>query len=121
MTKSGQETKKNMTSNDTTECFIIYELEHIIAEQTISPRDEGQHVHKEHIAFFNSLETAEAAMLRFIEEKKKHLKDKEYHSFYLSYLIAERQVFNRPNTDDDSCNAWNSYTADGQLDQKHIA
>lgn len=110
-----------MTCSDTTEFSVIYELEYIIAGTTISSKGERRHVHKEHIAFFNSLETAEAAMLMFIEDEKKRQKDKEYYSKYISYLIEEQRVFNRPNTDDGPCIAWNSYTADGKLNQKHIS
>ena len=69
-----------MTCNDAPEFSIIYDLEHIIADMTISPKGKERYVHKEHIAFYNSQETAEAAMLLFIEDEKKRLKDKEYYS-----------------------------------------
>ena len=47
-----------MTCNDTTEYAVIYELEHIVAEMTISSRGKSRRVRNEHIAFDSSRETA---------------------------------------------------------------
>lgn len=60
-----------MTCNNTTEYAVIYELEHIVAQMTISSRGKSRRVRNEHIAFYNSRETAEAAMRLFIEDEKK--------------------------------------------------
>jgi len=65
-----------MTCNDTTEYSVIYELEHIVAQMTISSRGKSRRVHNEHIAFYNSRETAEAAMRLFIEDEKKRLTER---------------------------------------------
>ena len=110
-----------MTCNDTTEYSVIYELEHIVAEMTISSRGKSRRVHNEHIAFYNSRETAEAAMRLFIEDEKKRLTEEEYRHYCLGYQLCERKVFNCPNFDEGPCIPWNFYTANGELSQNHMS
>lgn len=74
-----------MTCNNTTEYSVIYELEHIVAQMTISSRGKSRRVHNEHIAFYNSRETADAAMRLFIENERKRLTEEEIPSL-LSWL-----------------------------------
>jgi len=110
-----------MTGNDTTEYSVIYELEHIVAQMNISSRGKSRRVHNEHIAFYSSRETAEAAMRLFIEDEKKRLTDEEYRHYCLGYQICERKVFNRPNLNEGPCISWNFYTAIGELSKNHIS
>ena len=110
-----------MTCNNTTEYSVIYELEHIVAEMTISSRGKSRRVRNEHIAFYNSRETAEAAMRLFIEDEKKRLTEEEYRHYCLGYQLCEREVFNCPNFDEGPCISWNFYTANGELSQNHMS
>ena len=68
----------------------------------------------DHVAFYNMLENAEAAMRVYIKEKKEDVGEKMYYDGIMEYHISERQVFNTPSTDIDSCIGWKSYTADGE-------
>ncbi len=110
-----------MTCNDTTEYFVIYELEHIVAQMTASSRGKSRRVRNEHIAFYNSMETAEAAMRLFIEDEKKRLTEEEYRHYCLGYQLCERKVFNCLNFDEGPCISWNFYTENGELSQNHMS
>ena len=110
-----------MTCKDTTENSVISELEHIVAEMTISSRGKSRRVRNEHIAFYSSRETAEAAMRLFIEDEKKRLTEEEYRHDCLGYQLCERKVFNCPNFDEGPCISWNFYTANGELSRNQMS
>lgn len=106
------------TNNDVTD-IVIFVLEQIRADATIGTN--RRFVHPANVAFYNTLETAEAAMRSYIEIDKKFLGDKEYRRHCLGYQIIERKVYNYPNPNEDPCYRWKSYSADGVVNQDQMS
>ena len=99
--------------NNAKDALIIYELEKLVC--ALPDRNGKRRVFMDHVAFYNTVENAEAAMRVYIKEKKEDVGEKMYYDGIMEYHISERQVFNTPNTDIDSCIGWKSFTPDGEL------
>lgn len=100
-------------SDEAKDSTIIYELEKRVC--ALPNRSGKRFVFMDHVSFYNTVENAEAAMMKYIKEVKEELGEKLYYDGIKEYHIVERQVFNTPSTDIESCIDWKSYTADGEL------
>lgn len=109
-----------MTSKETADYSIIYELEQICANRTIGYGNK-RFVHPQNVAFFSTLESAEAAIPLNIATEKKLLGDEEFRHYCLGYQICERKVYHQPGVYNDICYRWRSYSSSGELNQDFMS
>lgn len=96
--------------------FPIYELQQIRLDSLRYPR---RKIKVQRIGFFHSRESAEEAILSFINDQKRfcRYKGENYHDNFFGFFINEELVHNKYSTyynDERPCKCY-SFTADGEL------